>query len=148
MERRRSWIITLIILVCLTVLLCVNAYAVDDDIQTIEVIDYTSVTMDEAKTELAEKCSTDYGYLDIVNNIGNQAMVALYEAIDESLGDDVKELLCFKLAGIYRDEFENYIGADKDFNAYYEQTVERDSREWAESRLETEYGEYVFQTQE
>ena len=71
-----------------------------------------------------------------------------YEAIEESLGDDVKELLCFKLAGIYRDEFENYIGADKDFNAYYEQTVERDSREWAESRLETEYGEYVFQTQE
>ena len=56
-------------------------------VQSIHVDFLNEVALNEAtydeKLALADKCNSDYGYQDIVNNIGSTSMKALYEDIDQ-----------------------------------------------------------------
>ena len=43
----------------------------------------------------------------------------------------------------FYENFYDYAATDGDFDAYYNQTVEKDSRTWAEQRVTTYYYEYI-----
>ncbi len=51
-------------------------------IRDLHVIDYSSMTMNESMVDLAHACNTDYGYQDLVNNVGNPNIIILYDRID------------------------------------------------------------------
>ncbi len=56
----------------------------------------------------------------------------------DALNDSYKDLLLFYRAGIYEDEFANYDGGDN-FDVYYSQQVEVDSRNYAADAVEDYY---------
>ncbi|MBQ1508024.1 MAG: hypothetical protein IIZ47_01250, partial [Erysipelotrichaceae bacterium] len=53
-------------------------------VETADGVRETKGVRDSEKVAFAHKTNSDYGYQDLLNNIGNQAMTDLYIAIDDS----------------------------------------------------------------
>lgn len=77
-------------------------------------------------------------------HVYQHAVAEAFDMIETSLDERSKELDIFRYAVSVRDNFFDYIDGDMDFDGYYDQDVERDSRLWAESRLESTYLRYIL----
>ncbi len=62
-------------------------------------------------------------------------MVEMYLSLDTYLFEEYKNMSPFKEAASFLDNFNHYHNAEVDFDLYYGQTVEADSRAWAEERV-------------
>ena len=72
------------------------------------------------------------------------AFVKAFNSIKDSLDDKIKALSAFRTAEDFRKNFRNYIDGGNDYEAYFAQAVERDSRSWACSRLIDDYYSIIF----
>ena len=72
------------------------------------------------------------------------AAVNALNLIEKDLDSDAKELSCFKALFAFRDDFDNYINGSSDYISYIEQEIERDSRSYAEWRLNAEYKYWIY----
>ena len=70
------------------------------------------------------------------------AVVSMLNRVESKLTEEDLSLADIKRAFQYRDEFENYESGAKDLLSYYLQSVEVDSRRWAEERIEIDYMDY------
>lgn len=71
-------------------------------------------------------------------------LVDMYQSLDGHLKEEYVNLLPFRQAQEYSLEFDAYCHGEDDFTQYYNQEVERDSREWADKRLREYYFGFVY----
>lgn len=101
-----------------------------------------TISVDHLETDPAEEVLDTL--LHEVRHAYQHATVDAFDAIEEKLSDEAKELACFKTIESYRANFEHYISGSGDYYSYYDQEVENDSRSWAEWRIMSEYYYYVY----
>ena len=71
-------------------------------------------------------------------------LVDMYQSLGGQLKEEYVNLLPFRQAQEYSLEFDAYCHGEDDFTQYYNQEVERDSREWADKRLREYYFGFVY----
>lgn len=71
------------------------------------------------------------------------ALADMYVSVNPYVDDAHKNLMPLAQAQSFYENFYDYAATDGDFDAYYNQTVEKDSRTWAEQRVTTYYYEYI-----
>lgn len=71
------------------------------------------------------------------------AMADMYVSVYEYVDDTHKNLMPLAQAQRFYENLYDYAAAGDDFDAYYNQTVEKDSRTWANQRVKTYYYEYI-----
>ena len=67
------------------------------------------------------------------------AVVAAIEKAEDCLTAEELSLECFRGALAFKENFEDYVDANDDVVKYYFQSIEQDSRDWAEKRLKEDY---------
>ena len=72
----------IIVMTLVLMFICIGACASCETLDVTLLFDASQG--DSTRLSYAQKCSTDYGYKDIVNHIGSEEMRLLYEAIDEA----------------------------------------------------------------
>lgn len=77
-------------------------------------------------------------------HVYQHATVDAFNAIEGNLSEETKGLSCFKTIESYRDNFEHYVNGNRDYDSYYDQEIENDSRSWAEWRIRSEYYYYLY----
>ena len=75
------------------------------------------------------------------------SLVEMYFSLETQIKDEYKNLFPFQQAKSFAEEFEDYCTGDEDFNKYHAQSVEKDSREWAEQRVEEYYIFFIYPEQ-
>ena len=70
-------------------------------------------------------------------------MIDLYCALDPHLPDEYRGMSPFKEAVLFMENFQNYTSGTEDFDSYYDQIVESDSRAWARERMRW-YDSYIY----
>lgn len=73
---------------------------------------------------------------ELVNTIAHEAYHSLqYRMIDtyEEANEDMKPLIFYYDASVYKEEFTNYIDGNSDICGYYTKKVEADARSYAKS---------------
>ena len=64
-----------------------------------------------------------------------QRITALYYAVEPYLSEEYYGMSPFKEARDFHENMQNYISSEEDMEAYYDQLIEADSRNWASSRM-------------
>lgn len=72
------------------------------------------------------------------------AMVEMYEDLADNLDAEQLRLSVFQQAMGFQYNFANYTTGSEDFDQYYTQEVEMDSRNWAETSLMQEYDTCIY----
>ena len=72
------------------------------------------------------------------------ALVEMYISLETHVDDAHQSLIPFRQAQEYYREFSNYCTPEKDYDKYYGQEVEKDSRAWAIKRIEEYYVDFVY----
>lgn len=75
-------------------------------------------------------------------HVWQQTISDMYNEIEDKLSDEYKKLSFFQTAEEIRDNFDSYTSGTRDFDEYYFQIVESDSRDWAEFEL-MRYENYI-----
>ena len=70
--------------------------------------------------------------------------VEMYSSLENHIKDKYKNLLPFKQAQSFSEEFDDYCSGKDDFYGYFTQDVEKDSREWAAKRLKEYYITFIY----
>lgn len=71
-------------------------------------------------------------------------MIDMYQSIEEHIDEQYKDLQVFREIQEYRENFSDYCSGDENYDEYYRQVVEQDSREWAEKRIKEFYIYYIY----
>ena len=71
-------------------------------------------------------------------------MIEMYQSVEKYVEEPYKDLLVFRDIRTYQDEFQHYCSGEENFESYFEQMVETDSREWAVKRIEEYYKYYIY----
>lgn len=71
-------------------------------------------------------------------------MIDMYQSIEEHIDEQYKDLQVFREIQEYRENFSDYRSGNEDYDEYYRQVVEQDSRNWAEQRIKEFYGYYIY----
>ena len=71
-------------------------------------------------------------------------MIDMYQSIEEHIDEQYKDLQVFREIQEYRENFSDYCSGDENYDEYYKQVVEQDSREWAEKRIKEFYIYYIY----
>ena len=72
------------------------------------------------------------------------SLVEMYFSLETKIKDEYKNLFPFKQAKSFSEEFKDYCSGEEDFNKYYAQDVEKDSREWASKRVKEYYIFFIY----
>lgn len=70
--------------------------------------------------------------------------VEMYASLESHIKDEYKDLLPFKQAQSFSEEFSDYCSGEDDFYRYFTQDVERDAREWAAKRIKEYYATFIY----
>ena len=68
----------------------------------------------------------------------------MYASLETHIKDEYKDLLPFKQAQSFSEEFSDYCSGEDDFYRYFTQDVERDAREWAAKRIKEYYATFIY----
>jgi hypothetical protein len=71
-------------------------------------------------------------------------LVDMYDSLESFIRKEYRDMLLFKQMRAFSEEFENYHSGDEDFQAYYDQAVEEDSRYWAYDRMAEIYYDAIY----
>ena len=71
------------------------------------------------------------------------AIVDMYLSVSSQIDDSYSSLIPIKQARIYYRELNDYCNPNQDLERYYGQEIEKDSRAWAEKRLNEYYEEFL-----
>ena len=91
-----------------------------------------TVSVDSLKNDTA---------LSLLNSVAHEAYHCLqHRIIDayEEVSPELRNLQLFNSAAVYKKEFDNYTSPEDDVETYYQQTVEKDARDYA-AKASTEY---------
>ena len=72
------------------------------------------------------------------------ALTEMYLSIQNDIDSKYVYLFAFQEAQEFINNQNNYISGKEDFDAYYEQAIEIDSREWASKRIKDYYTEFIY----
>ena len=72
------------------------------------------------------------------------SLVEMYFSLEAHMKDEHKNLFPFQQAKSFSEEFREYCSGEEDFYTYYAQDVEKDSREWAEKRMDEYYNTFIY----
>lgn len=70
--------------------------------------------------------------------------VEMYSSLENHIKDEYKNLLPFKQAQSFSEEFDDYCSGEDDFYGYFMQDVEKDSREKKKKRLKEYYITFIY----
>lgn len=76
-------------------------------------------------------------------HVWQHRIVSAFEQIEDELSEEQLLLSVFRDAAEFRANFANYETGNVDYEAYYVQYVEVDSREWSEYRYASQYAAFV-----
>lgn len=79
-----------------------------------------------------------------VRHAYQSALIEMYYSLEARIKDEYRNLLAIKQVEIFSDEFDDYYTGENDFDKYYYQTIEKDSRVWAEKRIAEYYGMFIY----
>lgn len=89
--------------------------------------------------------------IDVLNTVLHEtrhayqyALVEMYISVETHVDDAHQSLIPFREAQEYYREFNDYCPPKKDYEKYYGQEVEKDSRAWARKRIEEYYVDFVY----
>jgi len=80
-----------------------------------------------------------------VRHAYQHSMADMYAALQPHIREEHKNLQPLVQAKEYLGELNNYRSYEDDYNAYYEQEVERDSRAWSRQRIEESYLIFIYE---
>ncbi len=72
------------------------------------------------------------------------SLTEMYASLSMYIDDEYIDLYPFRQAREFAEGFEDYCSGEEDFERYYRQNVEADSRAWAEKRFKEHYIGYVY----
>ena len=72
------------------------------------------------------------------------SLVDMYFSLQPHIQDEYKNLLPFQQAQDFAQEIHNYCSGEEDYEEYYNQDLEMDSREWATKRLREYYLQFIY----
>lgn len=103
-----------------------------------------TITMNREYMAIADAAHAVSTLLHEIRHAWQYAVVDMYEAIEGDLEEKHKRLELFVNAREFEKNFKYYHSGIVDYDLYYYQPVEMDSREWAEKRLAEFYGYHIY----
>ncbi len=105
-----------------------------------------TININHLKNDSAEKVLNTL--LHEVRHAYQYALVKMFNKVEENLDMEDLMLPCFRNALSFRNDFDNYKNNDDDYYDYYDQEIERDSRNWALFMVKEIYWEYLYPDKE